>query len=302
MMLPVLLAVLAPPLACHAIDADRIYARDLAAAVPLFASISPDIEIGFAPAPGGQRVFSRAELRRIAQAHHIAGDIAGDVCFRWRVAVLSRESILAAMNESLKGRSGRIEITDQSLSAAPNGKLVFPLSGLCGFSAEPVIWRGYVLYGINHRFSTWARARISVKESRLLAAGTLTAGEPVGPAQVRVDNYEGPLSRQDPITDLKDAIGMIARFDISPGTLLTRSMLDKPKEVERGDLVQVVVETSRTHIESQGVAEQAGRSGAVITVRNAQSGRKYRGRIEDKDKVLVVPGGPVGLVAEDSKS
>ncbi len=66
--------------------------------------------------------------------------------------------------------------------------------------------------------------------------------------------------------------------------------------------MDVIVETASTHIEAEGIAEEAGRTGAVITVRNVKSGKKFRARVEDKDKVVVVPGGPFGLATEESKS
>lgn len=302
MILAALVVAFAPAAACHAINHDRIYMRDLAAVRPEFASVSPDVEIGFAPFPGQQRVFHPPELRHIALINHLPIGAFSDVCFSWLLALPSRAEITAAMNEALKGRTVDIEIIDQSMSPAPIGPLVFPISGLCGFSAEPVIWRGYVTYGVNQRFSIWAHARVSVKESRLIATEALRSGEPIRANQLRVEPYEGPLSRQDPVTDLGSAAGMIARFDISAGTVLTKNMLDKPKEVERGDLVAVTIQTARTHIEAQGIAEQAGRTGAVITVRNPKTGWKFRARIDEKGKVTVVPGGPIGLVNEVAKS
>ncbi len=302
MIAAVLLAAALPAAACHPIHSDRIYARDLAAVLPVFQSLSPDLEMGFAPAPGQQRVFRAAELRHIAQLNHLEGAIAENICFAWETEVPARERISAAMYATLNGRHPNIEILDQSLLPAPKGELVFPLSGLCGFSTEPMIWRGYVAYGANQRFSIWARARVSVKEARLVVIDDLVADQPVQLNQLRVDSYEGPLSRQDTVTELKDAVGMMARFDVAAGTVLTKSMLEKPKEVERGDTVAVIVETGRTRIEAEGVAEQAGRTGAVIVVRNAKSGSKFRARVEEKDKVLVVPGGPFGLVTEGSKS
>ncbi len=302
MILAALLMAVAPPAACTPIDHDRIYARDLATTAPVFAPLSPDIEIGFAPAPGQQRVFRAAELRRIAQVNHVNANLSSDVCFAWRMEVPSRASILAAVQESLKGRGAHVEIVTQSLSAAPIGPIEFPLAGLCGFAAGPVMWRGYVAYGLNHRFPIWARVDVSVRESRLVTTEVLRSGVPVTANQLRIDGYEGPLSREAPILDLKSATGMIPRFDVPSGAVLTASMLDQPKEVERGDLVAVVIQTSRTHIEAQGIAEQSGRTGAIITVRNSKTGWKFRARVEARGKVLVVPGGPAGLVTEESKS
>jgi flagella basal body P-ring formation protein FlgA len=290
------------PASCYPVSSDRIYARDLAAAAPAFTSLSPDIELGYSPAPGLQRVFHAAELRHIAQVNHLTIDSPADVCFAWRTAVPGREDMLAGMKDALKGRIARIEIIEQSLTSAPVGKPVFPLAGLCGFSTESVIWRGYVEYGTNHRFAIWARVRVSVTETRLVATETLSAGEPIRASQLKSETYDGPLARQETVTDLKSAVGMITRFDISSGTVLLQNMLDKPKDVERGDTVNVIAEYGAARIETQGVAEQAGRIGAVITVHNSKTGRKFRARVQDKDKVLVVPGGPAGLVSEESKS
>jgi flagella basal body P-ring formation protein FlgA len=95
---------------------------------------------------------------------------------------------------------------------------------------------------------------------------------------------------------------MVPRFEIRSGSMLTQRVLDTPREVERGELVDVTIETPATHIHTQGVAEQGGRRGDLITVRNARSGRTFRARVEDAGKVSVVPGGSFGLVAEERKS
>jgi flagella basal body P-ring formation protein FlgA len=302
MMLALLVAAALPGTPCQPIHSDRIYARDLAAVLPAFASVSPDVELGFAPVPGQQRTFRSLELQRLAQAQHVQAGINRDVCFSWSMEVPARETLLAAMQEALAGRKARIEIVDQGLSAAPIGTPVFPLSGLCGFSAEPVVWRGYIAYGENHRFSIWARVRVTVRESRVTVADTLTSGQPVRANQLHVDNYEGPLSRQEAIIDAADAIGMIARFDVPAGTVLMRNMLEYPQDVERGDPVKVIVQTPGARIEAEGIAEQAGRTGAMILIRNAKSGIKFRARVEGKDKVVVIPGAFAGLASEESKS
>jgi flagella basal body P-ring formation protein FlgA len=59
------------------------------------------------------------------------------------------------------------------------------------------------------------------------------------------------------------------------------------------------VQSERTRIESQAVAEESGGSGSLITVRNARSGRKFRAKVQEKGKVLVVPEGPTGLVTDE---
>ncbi len=53
--------------ACLPVDADRILAKDLAAARPEFAALDPDMDIAFAPNPGVIRVLQVAELVALAQ-------------------------------------------------------------------------------------------------------------------------------------------------------------------------------------------------------------------------------------------
>jgi len=302
MMLPLLLAIALPAPTCRPIDAERIYARDLAAAIPLFASLPPDLAIGYSPAPGWQRTFHAGELQRLARANHLDGAIARDVCFAWNMAVPEPGAIIASMKKALEPRDVRIELIDQARFPAPAGELVFPLAGASVRSAAPVLWRGYVSYAGDKRFTIWAKVLISVKGTRVLAAHQLNAQEPIGAGDVREEPYEGPLLSTDALTCARAAIGKLARRTIAAGDPLFESLLEPAKDVARGDTVKVEVRGESTLIETAGVAEEAGNRGATITVRNLTSGRKFRARVEDKDKVSVVPGAAAGLIARDQKS
>src|SRR5579884_3180563 len=236
-MMHLLLALALQAPACHTIDTDRIYGRDLAAAVPLFTALPPDVAVGFAPVPGMQCVFHPPELRRIAQENHLDGDISAgiseDVCFAWRLAVPSPESVLAAMRKSLDGMNAQIEMLDECQAAAPEGEISFPLTGLSAFSDGPVVWRGYVTYGGNRRFSTWARVRVTVKGSRLVATEALRQGEPISIGQVRGETYEGPLQRDKVLTSVEQAMGMMTTRPIAAGAEIRESEVAIPSEVSR---------------------------------------------------------------------
>lgn len=287
--------------ACHTIAADRIYARDLAAVEPALAALPPELEVGYSPAPGQTRLFHPSDLRRLAEAHHIQAEFTQDICFAWQTAVPTREAILAAISKTLAGRNAQVELVDQSLAAAPAGELVFPLNGLSGVSEEAVTWRGYVRYAGERQYMIWARARVRVKENHILATEPLKPDLEITPDQLRLLPYEGPLTRDKVLTDLASVIGMVPRRPLPAGVALTENDVDKPREVERGDTVSVIAIEGRAHIEAQGVAEDGGRRGAVITVKNSTSGKKFRARIEDKDKVLAIPGTSSGLAVEEKK-
>ncbi len=290
-------------LPCHTIDNDRIYGRDLAAVESAFQALPPNLEIGPAPVPGQQRTFRSEELARIARGHQIDGTFSNAVCFAWDLKTPDRADFLAAMNETLAKHKASIEIVDQSNAPLPHGKLSFPLSGLSGTSDGPVFWRGSMNYANGRTLLTWARVRIRVREQHVAAADTLHPGDEIRPDQLKLIDYQGPLTRDHFYTSVSDVVGMTSRSTVNADAALVDSMLRERKQVERGDLVAVTVQTERTRIEAQAVAEESGAAGSVITVRNAKSGRKFRAKVQEKGKVLVVPEGPAGLVTdEDLKS
>ena len=289
--------------ACETIASEWISGRDVARLVPALAELPPDLPISYAPVPGLQRVFHPDELRRLALAHNLPDPRStGNICFGWLLTPLTHNAVRAAIENTLTGRSPVIEILDASQAEVPAGELVFPLSGLSAVSDKPVIWKGYVAYAPGRRFNTWASVRIRVHESRLVASGALRHGERIAASECRLESYEGPLTREQWYADPAQAIGLVARRDIADGALLLAEMFEVAKDVERGDLVTVIVESGAARIETQGVAELAGRRGDIIPVRNPRSGLKYKARIEEPDKVKVIPGGASGLVVLDEKN
>lgn len=298
-MIPLLfLALLPPATACHAIHSDWIYGRDMAAAVPALAKLPPDLRVGLSPVPGRSRLFRIADLRKLALENQLPASFTSDVCFSWPVSVLSKESLTAVMKSALGAQISKIEIVEQSLLPAPEGKIVFPVSGLSGTSDGPVLWRGYVEYAQDRRFMIWARVLITVEQEHVIATAELTPDQPIRPDQVKVQHYSGPANTARFISNTAKAVGLLPRRLIIAGTPLTDDMLQAPLEVERGALVSVIVQNGAAHLEAQGVAEQSGRLGDVISVKNPKSEQPFRARIIKTGTVVVVPGGPVGLVSQ----
>ena len=89
---------------------------------------------------------------------------------------------------------------------------------------------------------------------------------------------------------------------MAAGAPLLESMLEPPREVNRGDVVNAIVQNGAARLDVQAVAEDSGRKGQIISVRNPRSGRSFQARVEEKGTVVVVPGGQYGLVVENKKS
>jgi len=303
MALPFLLAVVPqvapPPDGCLPIQDERIYARDVAAAVPAFATVAADFALGYAPTPGTRRVLKGEALARLARNQGVAADMleaVPDVCFERAMATLEAEDVLEAMRSAwaignVSGPDVRMELRSFSPQIAPQGKVVFPRTGLqLPATSDPqadVLWRGYVLYGNNRRFSISARARISATTTRVVALADLSVGSVVREDQVRLESFDTFALDDRPARNLDEVVGFVARTSIRSGATVLRSQLGRAPEVARGDVVKVEVTAGGAHLLFEGRAETAGVEGKTILVKNLTSGKDFRARVTGKGKVSV---------------
>lgn len=285
----------AAPAACTPVDGDRILGRDLAAADPFFASVDPQETIAFAPAPGVRRVLGHAELVRLARRHHLAGEPAlGKICFERLTQVLTPELLLPVLKKALDVPDARIEIVDYSRYPVPRGELRFSRAGLnvplAAAPGAPALWRGGMLDSSRHTATVWARVRISLQRTWVEAREDLPAGLPVSVQQLVIRS--GPqFPRADaPLSSPAQAAGLRPVRTIRAGQLLFARMLAAPPEVERGETVEVSVESGAAELAFEAQAEASGRAGDTIAVRNPANGRRFSAQVVAKGKVSVNAG------------
>jgi flagellar basal body P-ring formation protein FlgA len=277
------LAALAIAAGCLPVEApeDRITAADLARALPEWRQVAPGEAIGLAPVPGVVRILRVAELRRLATRFNLAPDAPSDLCFQRPVAAIPPERMLAVMRRRLP--EARIEILESSRVPAPAGELDFPPAGL-----RPGYWFGHVTYGAGHKFVVWARVDVKVPIQRITASADLKPGEPIQPAQLRIETRdEVPSSRPDPGPSLDDLAGRLPRRPIRAGTVVRKEWLDAPKLVQKGEMVKVEVVRGGAKLEAEGLAESSGALGEIISVQNLNSKRRFRARVESPGRVSV---------------
>ncbi len=286
-----LLVRFAPAQSCTPLAADQILGKDLAAALPAFANLPPDALLAPVPPPGTKRIFHSAELLSLARRYSITLENPADICFEYRSHPLVREQAIDAMKQSLAIPGARIEIADILLTPVPAGQLEFPRD-LLGAPANrdartPVLWRGSVLYGSNHRFPIWARVRIFAPCTRIAAAENLKAAVPLAAAQLRQSQSECFPSDGATLT-IDQIAGNSLRHPISAGTEITADLLAAHKEVNRGDTIDIQVFSGAAHLAFPGKAESDGNTGEMISVRNPASNRIFRARVTGKGRAVVV--------------
>jgi flagella basal body P-ring formation protein FlgA len=271
---------------CLAVSAgsDSILAGDLAPAIPVFAAVAPDTEIALAPAPGVARVFTPPELERLALRWGLPETPWTEICVERPVTAPDPAKFLLAMRKELP--AARIGILDYSRHPQPEGEIEFPLRGLQA-GAAGAMWMGYVHYGSNRRFTIWARVKVLVTVERVLAAGDLRTGQAITADQVTAEAREefpatGPFA-----TSLDQVVGQWPRLAIRAGSAIRLDQIELPREVARGDTVQVEVRNGGVRMQVEAQAEASGALHETIAVLNTTSKRRFLARVEGKGKVSV---------------
>ena len=278
------LFAMAPAFACGLIDSDRILGKDVAAASPVFAAISVQLEIGAAPLPGVQRVLRADELVRLAKQNGIVLDgPVNAVCFERATEQLTVEKLLPALRQALAVDNAKIEIIDFSHFGVPHGALDFPKSGLMPNG----LWRGRVLYDQGHSMPLWVKAHITVEQTWVEALESLPTGKPIEASQLIVKT--GPRFPIDTafLESLNALVGRRPVRTLSPGTPIVAAMLTIAHDVERGDLVAVEVKVGGAILDFEATAESSGRAGESILIKNPDNGHSFQAKIQDKGHVLV---------------
>jgi flagella basal body P-ring formation protein FlgA len=263
--------------------ADQLVLRDLAAAFENTAELPLDTVVALAPAPGVQRRFELAELRRLAVRLHLP-EPRREICVERSVAPLDPSRLIAAMQAQLPG--ARIELLDYSRQPAPEGVLEFAPAGLRP-APGGASWIGSIQYGGRHRMAVWARVNVSVTAPRVIAVDNLPTGRPLEAALLRIETTEEfPSAGASPST-IEEVAGKVLRRPVRAGMAIRSSWLEEPKAVARGETVQVEVREGGALLQLPGVAQGAGAIGETILVLNPTSNKRFRARVEARGKVGV---------------
>jgi flagella basal body P-ring formation protein FlgA len=85
-------------------------------------------------------------------------------------------------------------------------------------------------------------------------------------------------------------VGHMARRTLLPGQPIPSNAVEDPWTVARGAMVKVIVEDSGLSIVTYGAALQSGAAGALIQVRNTDTGVIIRGIVQQDGTIKVVDG------------
>lgn len=287
--------LLAAAFGCVEAAAERITAGELARAVPAFSALAAQTPLAYAPAPGSRRVLGRGELNRLAARFGLTMAVTSEVCVVRKAERLERQAVLEALQASLGRPEASIELVEWSAFPVPAGRLGFPRSGLrpppVSDPSRAVLWHGVVRTAEGRSYPVWARVRITIPCTRLVATETLPAGRPIQAGQIAEQRFQSCLLEDDLVPSAAEAAGKVPKRTIRRGAAVSRSWLEPAPEVERGQTVRVEAVYGGVRLSTTARAESSGRIGQQIRVKNPDTGRVFRAVVSGKSTVTTTQGG-----------
>lgn len=114
-----------------------------------------------------------------------------------------------------------------------------------------------------------------------VAAHALARGAQLASTDVAMREEDIGRLPQGFISKVEEVVGLQLRSLISAGGVLTRSTLESPLVVRRGDVVSVVARTGAIEVRAQTEALTNGRIGDRIPLRNRSNGRVVQATVMD---------------------
>jgi flagellar basal body P-ring formation protein FlgA len=133
----------------------------------------------------------------------------------------------------------------------------------------------------------WTKTEIKVFEEVVVSSYPLAHHEPVRAKDVRLERRDISLLSARPFTRIEDVAGQHATRAIEVNEILTQKSVDRPTVVRRGSPIVLVYETGALRVETPGLAEEGGKLGDLIQVKNPTSGKLLRGVVVDGRTVRI---------------
>lgn len=133
----------------------------------------------------------------------------------------------------------------------------------------------------------WVKADIRVYDQVVVAARPLGRQEILGVKDLRLERREITSRVNQPFTRLDDVVGKQSTRSIQIDDVITANAIERPTLLKRGSPIILVFDSGSLRVETQGVAEEGGKIGDLIQVKNPASGKMLRGLVLDGHNVRV---------------
>jgi flagellar basal body P-ring formation protein FlgA len=85
-----------------------------------------------------------------------------------------------------------------------------------------------------------------------------------------------------------DLTGKVAVRTILPNAIITENVVETPPTIQRGNVVKLFIEANNFSVVTKGLAQETGRTGEVIKVKNLNSKKMLYGKIVGPERVQII--------------
>ncbi|MEY2407479.1 MAG: flagellar basal body P-ring formation protein FlgA [Verrucomicrobiota bacterium] len=281
-----------------AVDGEGIFLSQVLGALP--ASALPHIRLADSPAFGQVTILSRSRIHEIALA--AAPDLvstnwtgAANIRITRRARTLNetdlREQLTAVLQRDNVGAKGDLELRltrPWSPIAIPDDPFTLKILDLptSGVSSSFVV--RFELRTAREVVGTWQAAlQARVHKEIWTARSALKPGQLFSEADIARERRDVLALREAPLAMEIDATLEIAENVQAGAPLYSRSVRLRPV-IHRGQVVDAQVQENGMVISLKVEALENGAPGQLLRVRNIQSRKEFRGKIQNENTILVL--------------
>ncbi len=251
------------------------------------------------PAPGEQKCYKSSTLKAyvrqaLDKGERVKWGGADKVCVRHEGALVTADKLRELINKELESALSHLDADRVSFEtrsrpdplSLPGGRaeyeVVFSDRDILDSRKATVIVRveGRVVENLS------IPGRVNAVVPVAVADGKLSRGDVISASDVTMEP-ENIAGLRRPCLDRQEAVGKRVKRTVSPGQPLSRSDLDRPVLVKRRHMVSMELKNGALYLQARGVAEENGKKGDVISVKNTSSGRNVSCTVTGEKQVQV---------------
>ncbi len=137
------------------------------------------------------------------------------------------------------------------------------------------------------RWSLFVTGTVKQYKTIVVATSPIVKGSRLNAGKLALREREISSLDGDYFQRQQDVVGRVARISIGADNVITPRMLAQAMAVQRGDPVVIEARRGSILIRTEGVAQENGKEGDVISVLNSRSNIEIRARITAPGKVQV---------------
>ncbi|AIF53792.1 flagellar basal body P-ring formation chaperone FlgA [Pelosinus sp. UFO1] len=261
------------------------------------------LQLGAAPHPGSSFVLTKEmlDMRLVATGADLSGitwEIPSSLTVSGSSQSISGQALIDKAISAIRSQVGST-VTDDDLVISSVGnvqEIQVPIGNVVLSTSLPYGIRYntpttvLITTNVNEQRFTKLPLKFDVKLYRQIAVATreVNAGDLITEDALRFERMDTGKLAAGYIMDKKKIVGLMARRSITPGAVLTDSMVVKPIVIKRSSSVTLVTRIATMEVTAVGQAMQDGYEGQLIRVRNANSNKIILGKVLNESTVEVL--------------